>query len=346
MTSKETTEKVSKKKYEHILFPGIIAVSGMPDTGKTTFALECGAPPSKICFIDDDVKGKSTALELENSDNPFGMFVNLTEETDGMLETEFHKYVLDLIDSIKEGKFEVIIFDNFSRFEASFQPWVLTHQKDFRRNWSPMGQIHGAEIWLESFDYESIILDKMQKKAPLIILTSHMKKENVNGRYTGKWIPKVKTPIIQKSLFRVILRRSDDGSPVPTGIILKRISKKTVTDKGIRVINIMPTKIPHLDWDKIREYYNNPVGDRPPTPEEVLTDHEMALLDSSVLTEDQKMVMKFAMEAAKQDEEEEGEERLRSQMQEMKKEGLSYSQIAESFDTEVGTVVKILSKKD
>lgn len=334
-----------KKKYKHILFPGIVNVSGMPDVGKTTFALECGAPPDKICFIDDDVKGKSTAIELENSGTPFGKFVNLTAETEGMLETEFHKYVLDIIENIEVGKYEVIIFDNFSRFENSFQPWVLTHQKQFRQNWSPMGQIHGAEIWLKSFDYEALVLDKMQEKAPLLILTSHMKRENISGRRTGKWIPDVKRPMIQKSLFRVLLRRSDDGSPIPTGIILKRISKKVVTENGIEVVNILPTKVPHITWRKIREYYNEPVGDRPPENDEILTEHEMALLDSSILTEDQKLVMRFAMEAAKESEEEdnEGEERLRMQMKAMKDEGSSFAEIAKAFETDPGTVVNILN---
>ena len=341
-----TEQKLKKKEYEHILFPGIVNVCSMPDVGKTTFALECGAPPEKICFIDDDVKGKSVALELENAGHPFGKFVNLTAETEGMLETQFHKYVIDFIDSIEVGQFEVIIFDNFSRFENSFQPWVLTHQDDFRERWSPMGQIHGAEVWKESFDYESLVLDKMQEKAPLIITTSHMKRENINGRRTGKWIPDVKRPLIKNSLFRILLRRSDDGSPIPTGIVLKRISRRMITDNGIKVANILPVKVPHITWQKIRDYYNNPIGDRPPNPDEILTEHEMGLLDSSIITDDQKLVMRFTMEAARASEEEEneGEETLRAQMIAMQEEGKSFPQIAKAFDTNVSTVVQILKK--
>lgn len=334
-----------KRNYEHILFPGIVNVSGAPDVGKTTFALESGAPPDKIVFIDDDIKARSTALEFEKAGHPFGKFVNLTAETEGMLEVEFHKHVVNLIESLEENRYEVIIFDNFSRFENSFQPYVLTHQNEFRKNWSPMGVIHGAEIWLKSFDYESLVLDKMQKKAPLVIITSHMKNENISGRRTGKMIPDVKRPLIQKSLFRVLLRRSDDGSPIPTGIILKRISKRVVDDGGIKIVNILPTKVPHFTWDKIREYYENPVGNRPPTPEEILTEHELALLDSSIITDDQRLVMRFAIEAAKESEEEEGEgeERMKAQMQVMKSDGKSLPEIAEAFDTDVKSVVKILS---
>lgn len=338
---------MSIKPYENILFPGIVNVFGLPDVGKTTFALECGSPPEKICFIDDDVKGKSIALEFEAAGHPFGKFVNLTAETEGMLETEFHKYVIDLIDGIEDNKYETIIFDNFSRFENSFHPWVLTHQKEYKQNWSPMGVIHGAEIWLKAFDYEALILDKMQEKAPLLIITAHMKNENLSGRRTGKFIPDVKRPLIQKSLFRILLRRSDDGSPIPTGIILKRISKKVVTENGIEVVNILPTKVPHITWKRIREYYENPVGNKPPSPEEALTEHEMSFLDSSVLTEDQKLVMRFAMEAAKAEEEEdnEGEKTLKEQMRAMKDDGSSFADIAKAFDTEPAVVVKLLKDK-
>ena len=337
---------VAKEKgYEHILFPGIVNVSSMPDVGKTTFALECGAPPEKICFIDDDVKGKSVALEFEQMERPFGKFVNLTAETEGMLETEFHKFVIDLIDEIEVGQYEAIIFDNFSRFENSFHPWVLTHQKDFKERWSPMGQIHGAEVWLKSFDYETEILDKLQGKAPLIIITSHMKRENIQGRRTGKWIPDVKRPLIQKCLMRAILRRSDDGSPIPTGLILKRISKKVVNDDGsIEVVNVLPVKVPHFSWDKIRDYYKNPVGNEPPTKEQMPNEHEFALLDSSVITDDQKFVMEFMMKTQEEDEEAENEglERMKVQMKEMKEDGSTYPEIAKAFDTDVKTVVDVL----
>lgn len=329
----------------NILFPGIVSVSGMPDVGKTTFAIEAGPPPSRICFIDDDVKGQGMADALRRDGTPFEAYINLVNETRGMLETQFHKHVMDFVKGIEPGRFDLIIFDSFARFENSFHPWVLTHQKDFKESWSPNGMIHGAEIWKKSFDYEAEFLDTLQKKAPLVIITSHMKRENIGGRRTGKMIPDVKTPMIQKSLFRIILRRSDDGSPIPTGIILKRIARRVVTDTGIKTINVLPTKVPHLNWEKIREYYENPVGNAEPKPDEMPNEFELAMLDSSILTDDQKFVMKFALEAAAmndEDEENEGEKTLKSQMLSMKADGVPYPDIAKAFDTDVKSVIEIL----
>lgn len=329
-------------RYKHVLFAGIVNVSGMPDTGKTTFALESGAPPDKICFIDDDLKGQAIALEMESIGKPFGKYVNLVSETKGMLENDFHKYCIDLIESIEEDKYEVIIWDNFSRFENSFHPWVSTHQKQFREKWSPMGVIHGAEIWLASFDYEARILDLMQKKAPLVIITSHMKSENVAGRRTGKMIPDVKRGLLQKSLLRVLLRRSDDGSPIPTGIILKRIAKRMVTDEGIKIVNVLPQKIVHFNWEKIRYYHENPVGNRQLTPDEMPNEFELSMLDSTILTDDQRLIMRLAIEGTADEEVGDGEKEMVSQMTAMRDAGSSLPEIAKAFDTDVKTVVGYL----
>jgi len=328
--------------YKHVLFAGIVNVAGMPDTGKTTFALESGAPPDKVCFIDDDLKGQAIALELENIGKPFGKYVNLVAETKGMLENEFHKYCIDLIEGLEDNKYEVIIWDNFSRFENSFHPWVSTHQKQFKEKWSPMGVIHGAEIWLASFDYEARVLDEMQRKAPLVIITSHMKSENVSGRRTGKMIPDVKRGLLQKSLLRVLLRRSDDGSPIPTGIILKRIAKREVTDEGIKVINVLPQKVVHFNWEKIRYYFDDPIGNRAPTQDEMPNEFELSMLDSTVITDDQRLIMRLAIEGAADEEESDGAKEMVAQMKAMRDAGSTLPEIAQAFDTDVKTVVGLI----
>ena len=51
---------------------GIIQVTGEPGVGKTSFALQCGAPPERILFVDDDVKGRSTVDDLKSMGMEFG----------------------------------------------------------------------------------------------------------------------------------------------------------------------------------------------------------------------------------------------------------------------------------
>ena len=332
-------------KKSNILFSGLINVVGESDTGKTTFALGCGAPPDRIVFIDDDVKGQALATEFEKKGKPFGMFVNLTKDTERMKEIKFHRHCLDVIDSIPVGRFDVIIWDTFTRFEKSFHPWVLTHQKDFKDHWSPMGVIHGAEIWIAAQQYEATILDKLQQKAPLVILTSHMKNENVGGIRTGKRIPQCMKPLIIKSIMRVLLRHSDDGAPAPTGLVLKRIGKRTINEDGIQTTCILPRKIKDFTWKTVREFWKNPVGNRTPTQDELPNAFETSLLDSTMLTDDQRLVMKLALQGATNAEEEEsGVATMRAQMKEMRDEGVSIGDIAKEFEMSVKETIEFLNK--
>jgi hypothetical protein len=59
-----------------MLVTGIIHVTGEPDVGKTTFALESGASPERTWFVDDDVKGQSTVGELLAAGYQFGRSAN------------------------------------------------------------------------------------------------------------------------------------------------------------------------------------------------------------------------------------------------------------------------------
>lgn len=332
------------KKGGGILFSGIVNVCGESDVGKTTFALGTGAMPDKILFIDDDVKGQAIANDMARAGVPFGKYVNLVDETRGMKETEFHDYCIKMIDSIEPGVYDVIVWDTFSRFEKSFHPWVLTHQNQFRERWSASGVIHGSEIWIEAQRYESAVLDKLQKKAPLIIVTSHMKDENVNGIKTGKRIPDCMKPVIIKSTLRIIFRHDENGGAIPTGLILKRIGKRTVTANGIETLTVLPRKVANLDWAKMRELWENPVGNRPLRADEMPNEFEMSMLDSSVLTGDQRLVMQLSLKGVSSREEEQNEntEIMRADMQVMKDSGKSFAEIATEYNISVKDVIDAL----
>lgn len=343
MTAKETKPKDVIKE-GGILFSGIVNVCGESDVGKTTFALESGAMPDRILFIDDDVKGQAIANDMARAGTPFGKYVNLVDETNGMKETDFHAYCIDMINKIEPGRYDVIIWDTFSRFEKSFHPWVLTHQGQFRERWSPSGVIHGSEIWIAAQQYESQVLDMLQSKVPLVIITSHMKDENVNGIRTGKRIPDCMKPVIIKSTLRIMFRHSDNGSPVPTGLVLKRIGKRTVTENGIQTISVLPRKVENLNWAKMRELWENPMGNRTPLPGEMPNEFEMSLLDSSVLTDDQRLVMQLSLRGANNDinDEEDGTALMKADMQSMKDSGKSYAEIAEAYNVSVKDVIEVL----
>ena len=87
---------------------GVIQVTGEHDTGKTWFALSCGAAPRKIGFIDDDIKGRSTVNQI--GANNFGFYDDFVRGTVGMRELDTHAYGLAIIEQIAKLDLDVVIW--------------------------------------------------------------------------------------------------------------------------------------------------------------------------------------------------------------------------------------------
>lgn len=290
---------------------GIVLITGEHDTGKTTLALEAARDPSRICFFDDDVKGRATIEEIINSGIKFGRYVDLTNLNVGKNEIQFHDACMELINDIKPDEFDVLIWDTWTCFQKTFHPIVEANPAMFRIKWSPMGTIKGAQMWQEAEKLEAAILNELQIKVPLIILIVHLKDSYIGGQKTGK-----KIPAHGKALDRIcklkIWTRHNYVSPIPIALILKRYDRKIqVEGKGLRTISILPRKVTprpwpttsYLDsqevhdesiWDTIRWYINNPYGNRNPFPEETPNAFELSILDDT-LTDDQRLVLKASI---------------------------------------------------
>jgi hypothetical protein len=291
-----------------VLFKGIVHVSGELDTGKTMFAFSCGAQPEDIAFIDDDIKGASVVDQIESQKKKLGFYRNLYDASSGLTELKFFDKGIEIISDMekevekRKKPFDAIIWDTWARFEGMFHPYVVTYPQKFRQYWSPNGVIKGAEQWKASFNLESEILNRLQKVGKLVILTSHLKPETIpGGKKTGKFIPDCKQPVAQKSLLRVYLRHNPDG-PYPIGLILKRISRQVVGDKGIEIVSVLPRKMKPFTWERIRWYWDNPIGDRPLDANEKPDEYELSILDGT-LTEDQKYILHSQPDVVPEEEE-------------------------------------------
>lgn len=265
---------------------GLIHITGEPDTGKTTFALSCGFKPNEIAFFDDDLKTQSIADALQAQGSPFGHYVNLTKKSLGMREIDFHDLVMNEIESLELGKFKALIFDTWTRFENTFHPVVQKDPMRFKQFYSPKGDIKGAEMWKAAFDYEAIVIDKLLQVAPLVMLITHLKDHTIGAVKTGAEIPDCKKPVVEKSRLRIWTRHNPDG-PAPIGLVLKRLSKVEVGLNGITPINVLPRKVNPCTWERILDYWQNPIGTKEPSIDEVPNAFEFSILDG-VLTADQK----------------------------------------------------------
>lgn len=279
-----------------VLFDGLVHATGESDTGKTLFALSCGAQPERTAFFDDDVKGAPLARKLHEKGHPFGQYVDLVKLGTGLREVEFHGICLHEIGKIeaRSGEFNVIIWDNWAKFAKTCHDYVVQHPSLFRQFWAAAGNIKGAQQWLSAFDYEAEIISRLLSIAPLVILTSHLKSARRGGAaIPGKFTPDCTRAIVQKSCLRVWLRRNPD-SPEPIGLLLKRLSKVEVGEEGMKPINVLPLRMKPCTWAEIRRYWEEPMGNRQPTKEETPDAFELSLLEGT-LTEDQERTFQLML---------------------------------------------------
>ena len=330
----------------------MIQVTGEPDTGKTSFALQSGAMPSEMVFIDADVKGRATVAQIKAASHEFGMYVDLVAETDGMREIEYHDHCITLFQDIAElpeEKRRVIVWDTWEPFEKTFKPVVSRNPKKFREFYSSMGTIKGAEEWLASFDYEAGLISQLTEICELLILVSHVKNYNISGkRVAGKFVSDNKKPVVQKAFMRLWLRHNPD-SDVPIGLVLKRLGRTVVKEgTGVRTMNVLPRKIKPSDedeslWDTIKRYWDEPIGKREREEGEVPNDFEMSILEGT-LTDDQRMAFRAAVQQGKEEDsifEAEADE-LREQAVGLKAEGKTLPVIAKTMNVPIGKVAELL----
>jgi len=232
------------------LIGGIVHVTGEPDVGKTTFALTTGSPYENIAFLDNDVKGSNIVDQIRSGGYEFAYYKNLTEVSKGLKPVEFHKKCLQFIkdmQAIKE-KIHTIVWDNYGAFEETFHPYVCDNMGQFKRHWSPNGKIKNAEKWKVSFTYEGQFLSDLMQIADVVVVITHLKNYYKGSvQVPGKQVPEGKRPLVQKAQLRFWLRHNDTGSPIPTGLLLKRISKWGMTDGRPGVVNVFPRRIPTCD---------------------------------------------------------------------------------------------------
>jgi hypothetical protein len=331
------------------LFEGLVLVHGRQDVGKTSFILGAGPKSSEYAFIDGDIKGKQIAEEFQK-EAPFGMYVDLFHETRDMKEIEYYNYCMGIIDNIKEGQFDAIAWDNWTKFETTLQPYVLENMGKFRKYWSAKGDIKGAQVWQSANEYEAAIIDKILHKTRMLLISTPMKPEKINGKETGRWVPDCKKPLIEKAQMRLVLKHNPN-SQAPLAIVLKRISKRYNTEEGIETISVLPRKINPGTWKHIRWYWDNPVGDRELTADELPNKWELAQIEGT-LTEDELKILQitpvYEEDAIAGDKVENGfsenDPENIVKVKQMKEDGMGLLQIAEAIGTKVPIVIKMLKK--
>lgn len=314
---------------------GILAVISNYGVGKTTFAIGNGHHPKDMIFVNDDIK---TPPFIDD----FKQYIDLTGVTSGLKVLEFHAACLDMINNLPEAK--VLIWDTWTRFQSSFPIYVRSNPNEFRKpqDYSAMGKIKSAEQYNDAYAYEGQILTKLREKFELIILTFHIKQHYENNvAIPGKYQPGHDRAIQRYADFRLWLTHSQGQTP--NGLVLKNVGKYTITSNGVETVQVFPLKIPACDWKKLREYWENPIGDRTPLPEEKPDEFEISMIDGTLTPEEKRLYqasIQYAERIAKEEDNEaqmaeiEGLNVVKSRALEMSQSGMTIPMIVKQLQAD------------
>lgn len=273
----------------NILFGGVFHVTGGPDTGKTRFCLESGADPGEIVFVDDDLKTQALHRALEQRGTPFLRYINLKTGLADTKELTLYRACIGFIEELEALKTppKAIIWDTWTRFEKCLRSVVMTSPTTYRNVYSQKGSIKGAEQNLAALILEGQLINRLATIAEQVFLVSHLGNAYRGGVATGGQRSVASRALIQHANFRVFLKHNPD-SPAPIGLVLKRINR--LADEGFGFVNVLPRKLKPCTWERIGEYWANPIGTRQPKSGEMPNAYELAILDDT-LDPDEKMVL-------------------------------------------------------
>jgi hypothetical protein len=261
---------------------GMVAVISNYGVGKTTFALECGYHPRDMIFINDDVK----EVGFENE---FKEYVDLVAISKKKKLLDLHVHCLDLIKRLPKSK--VIIWDTWTQFQSTFPVYVKAHLNEFRNpnEWSAMGKMKTGEIYKEAYRYEGAILSELKTKCDLLILTFHLKQHYENNvAIPNKLKPGHDRAIEKYADLRIWLTPNPDDQ-IPIGLVMKNISKRYVTENGIRTSQVLPLRLPYANWNHISDYWDEPIGDRETLDYERPNEFELSLIEGTLTLEDKRL---------------------------------------------------------
>jgi len=233
---------------------GVSVISGLWGTGKTTLALTC-ENPALTTMIDFDLKSaaKARALGLEYfSPAAIGMDDPLDYDLDKLISW-FRATIRDLP---RDGKTTMII-DNGSPVEAAFGKLVGDSPASFGVN--PANAASGSfggvnpgvgQLWESTISY----LERLGYERVFIIM--HMSQSwTRSGPIPNKYKAKGNKTLSQLSNLSLILSKAKEINAPPNAIVAKEALGVIRYDDGeFNVLQALPPRIPHCDWDKIKEY--------------------------------------------------------------------------------------------
>jgi len=234
---------------------GVIVLSGMPGSGKTTAAMTI-SPPNKQVVLDFDLKDETrcTKLGIPYFRPKVETIKSATDyDLEGILKWTEESF-REIAKLGKEGR-NTLIIDNGSPLEAAFAFAVEKNPGKYGVNAkNALSGAYGGVNPGVAVLWQNIVKYFMSNGFSRIVICMHMSQSWANGLPIDKMKVKGNKVLTQLSNLSVILVKANTPNKAPVGLIGKEALGLLRWDEKIEKYNIymaIPPRVPVFDWDNV-----------------------------------------------------------------------------------------------
>jgi len=257
----------------------VIGATGEYRSGKTIFGLQIapGAHPAGHKFAG---KPRTRVYDVEKSTSTYqgsgAEIVNVIEEVQKGLTNpndkttkipsalDIYLWLLGDIAKIQPGQFDCLMIDPITDFDAGLASYIRNNPGKFDLTSNQISQ-GGGLLWGAVKQHWKTVLATLASRCQTFYFTAHLRDEFMGAVPTGKREPKGKDTLQEIASLYLWLERKPNGDgqvpEKPTAIVMKERLSDTVFDHEsgeLRIIPLMPPRIPVATPLAIREYIANP----------------------------------------------------------------------------------------
>lgn len=256
----------------------IIGVTGEYASGKTLFGLTID-PANTLLFDTEKSAGCYENLGFTR--------VDLTKMANKK-PIELYQAWTSAVSKIQPGKYRVIALDTVSEIESGLCDWVADNPAQFGHTKAQYDKMEGL-YWGDVKEHWKRILSDLASRCETFVFTAHTTNVWSGNKPTGKRKAKGKETLMELATLYLWLERKPDSKGrvpgIPSAEVAKdRLAITTIDENGeIKVLPILPARLPEATPAAIRKYILNPADRNKPRAGETLLEKNLSADDRLLL---------------------------------------------------------------
>lgn len=237
----------------------VIGGSGKYESGKTLFGLSICPGPQTICYDFEDSSEPYESIGFDRIDVPDVLASTSTKYDPELVFTWWRDHVL----KTPAGKYRVMVVDPITDIESGLVAYVSKRPQEFGYTPAQFARMEGVKWECVKQLWKSILLQVAQR-VETFYFVAHAKREWIGSTPTANVIPKGKATLMElASLYLFFDRTPVKGvkPKAPAANVLKtRLTRTVVVNGDLKIIPILPPRLPEATPAAIRAYMLNPAN--------------------------------------------------------------------------------------